>query len=230
MKRYKTLFFDLDDTLWDTATNSKDAMMEVFLQFGLNQFYSSFNEFYAIYSKHNSNLWSLYNNAKITKKELKDKRFEILMPLNAFNKTEIDTIADTFMHTVSLKKKLVHGAIDILGRLKEKYDLHILSNGFTEIQHIKMENSGLSPYFGEVILSDKVGVNKPDRKIFEYALQKTNSTKDTTLMIGDAFHSDIVGAYNSGIDQVWFNPQQIQPEGFEPTYQITRLEELFGIL
>ena len=108
--------------------------------------------------------------------------------------------------------------------------MHILSNGFREVQYKKIENSGLQPYFDKIILSEDAGINKPHRDMFTHALKTTNSKRDQTMMIGDSWEADIVGAFNSRIDQIWFNPKEIPHEEFEPTYTVRRLMEIKDIL
>ena len=108
--------------------------------------------------------------------------------------------------------------------------MHILSNGFREVQYKKIENSGLKPYFDKIILSDEIGVNKPHADFFMHALKKTNANRSHTLMIGDSWDADIVGAYNSNIDQLWFNPEEHHPNAFTPTYCVKTLSEIKAIL
>ncbi len=139
-------------------------------------------------------------------------------------------INDAFMQNTAIKKKTIEGTFDLLDSLKNKYNLHIISNGFTEVQYTKLEQSGLIDYFDEIILSDAVGANKPSPQIFNYAIQKTNAEKATSLMVGDSYDTDIVGAQNSGIDQVWFNPDRLSSGDIKPTYEISSLKQIIDIL
>lgn len=129
------------------------------------------------------------------------------------------------------KGAIVEGATEILDYLKSKYRLHILSNGFTEMQYTKMESAGLSlGYFDNVILSDKVGVNKPHPDIFRYAVEKTSARPNEIIMIGDNILTDIRGAYDSNIDQIWYNPEGKTAQDFKPTHTIEKLSEIRNIL
>jgi len=104
--------------------------------------------------------------------------------------------------------------------------MYILSNGFREVQYKKIENSGLMPYFDKIILSEDAGINKPHPDMFTYALKNTNSKRNQTIMIGDSWDADIVGAHNSRIAQIWLNPAGEAPQGFEPTYTVRSLTEI----
>ncbi|MDD4729956.1 MAG: YjjG family noncanonical pyrimidine nucleotidase, partial [Dysgonamonadaceae bacterium] len=139
-------------------------------------------------------------------------------------------LSDDFLERTTFKTNLVDGTMELLEYLKPKYNMHILSNGFREVQYKKINNSGLKPYFDKVILSDDAGINKPHPDIFTYALKNTHSLRDETLVIGDSWDADILGAYNSGIHQLWFNPEELHPKGFIPTYCVKTLNEIKQIL
>ena len=108
--------------------------------------------------------------------------------------------------------------------------MYILSNGFKELQSRKMQTSGIYKYFDALILSEDIGVNKPNRELFEYALQKTSSKLEESIMIGDMFETDIIGAANIGMEQIYFNPKERNDTPFEPTYTVTHLLQIIKIL
>ncbi|MGL5920121.1 MAG: HAD family hydrolase, partial [Bacteroidales bacterium] len=139
-------------------------------------------------------------------------------------------INEDFLVNTTLKTKLVPDAIELLEHLKPKYKLYILSNGFKEVQYKKIKNSGLDSYFDKVLLSDDIGYNKPHQKIYEYALKSTNSKKDASLMIGDNFDTDITGARNFKMDQIYFRNGVQYVTTFEPTYTVDSLLEIKRIL
>ncbi|MCW1735905.1 YjjG family noncanonical pyrimidine nucleotidase [Anaerorudis cellulosivorans] len=230
---YKNLFIDLDDTLWDIHQNGKECLEEIYRDYRYNQFYETFEDFYRVYMPSNNYLWGLYREGKISKDELIVERF--LFPLRRFGIDDpyyAKKVSDDFLERTTHKTKLIDGTIDLLEYLKPKYRMHILSNGFSEVQYKKIENSGLRPYFSKVILSEDAGINKPHPDFFTYALKVTNSRRDETLMIGDSWDADIVGAYNSRIDQLWLNSdsKNERPTDFKPTFTVHSLEEIKGIL
>lgn len=228
---YKTLLIDLDDTLWDTRTNGKESMEEVFRDYGFDRFFPDFDTFYAIYYPNNCELWRQYRCGEITKDELIVER--LLFPLRPFGNFSTKYILDLntdFLDRTTRKKKLLPHAIEALDHLRGRYRMFILSNGFEEVQQRKLDNSGLSVYFDDMILSDQVGVNKPHPRIFEAALTRADARKEETLMIGDSWEADIQGAHRAGIDQLWFDQGLEQSSGFEPTYRISSLRELTTIL
>lgn len=231
MQKYNHLFLDLDDTLWDIHKNSKECLEEIYNDYGYTKYYKTFDDYYNVYMPSNHHLWSLYRHGKISKDKLIVERF--LAPIREFGIDDADyakQLSEDFLERTTLKTRLIDGAMELLNYLKPNYTMHILSNGFKEVQYKKLKNSGLKPYFERVILSDELGVHKPHVDFFTHALKQTNANRSETIMIGDSWDADIVGAYNSNIDQVWLNPEGHQPEGFTPTYTIKTLNELKEIL
>ncbi len=227
----KNLFIDLDDTLWDIHRNGKECLEEIYIDYGYEKYYPTFDAYYDVYMPNNHRLWALYRDGVIQKDELIVERF--LMPVRNFGITDAlyaKKLSDDFLERTTRKMKLIDGTIELLDYLKPKYRLHILSNGFREVQYKKIQNAGLAPYFDKIILSEDAGINKPHPDMFTHALKNTNSRRDQTVMIGDSWEADIAGAYNSRIAQIWFNPGQIAPKGFEPTHTVRRLVEIKDIL
>lgn len=228
---YKNLFIDLDDTLWDIHQNGKECLEEIYSDYGYAEFYPTFEDYYNVYMPSNNHLWSLYRKGEIKKEELIVERF--LVPVRDFGINDsayAKKLSNDFLERTTRKTKLVEGTMDLLNYLQPKYKMHILSNGFREVQYKKIENSGLMPYFDKIILSEDAGINKPHADMFTYALINTNSRRDQTIMIGDSWDADIVGAHNSKIAQIWFNPTGEPSVGFEPTYTVKTLEEIKDIL
>lgn len=228
---YKNLFIDLDDTLWDIHLNGKECLEEIYHDYGYAKFYPTFSDYYAVYMPGNHRLWAMYRNGEIRKEELIVERF--LAPMREFGINDPEyakNLSDDFLERTTRKTRLVEGTLDLLDYLKPRYRMHILSNGFREVQYKKIENSGLKPYFNKIILSEDAGINKPHPDMFNYALKTTNSRRSETVMIGDSWDADIVGAYKSRIAQIWFNPADEVPSGFEPTYTVRTLAEIKNIL
>ena len=229
--RYNTIFIDLDNTIWDFETNSRNSLSYCFDKFNYQNFFPDFETFYQIYHQHNNTLWGLYREAKITKHVLNRERF--LFPLQSIgieNKTLAQSFGENYLETLSVQSILIDGAYDLLCYLKEKnYHLFILSNGFEEVQTKKMQSANIIVFFDGIILSDYIGYNKPHKKIFEFALQKANVKKENTIMIGDDWEADIVGAKNMGIDQIFFNRTNILTP-FAPTYEVNHISMIKKLL
>lgn len=231
MKRYKSLFIDLDDTLWDTYHNNKECLKEVYTAHNFGRYYASFEAFFDIYWPHNMLLWEQYRNREIDKQFLIVDRFRyVLRPLGIEDDKTSLAINNEFLQRTTTKTRLVPGAIELLEYLHPSYRLFILSNGFREVQSKKLINSGLAPYIERMVLSEDACIQKPHKEIFDYALRNTNSRRSESLMIGDCWEADIVGAHNSRIDQIWLNPDKLPAKGFEPTYTVTSLQEIKEIL
>lgn len=230
--RYKALFIDLDNTLYDFTANSREAYHEVYDFMDYDRYFSSFEEYFAIYEKRNAELWDLYDNSKITKEELNTERY--LHPLKIAQVPNAEEIASTFfveaMKRLPTKGLLRPYAIECLEYLRPRYPLYILSNGFTELQTYKMQSAGIDHYFDGIILSEDINVNKPQRAIFDYALTKSGTCAAESLMIGDHFEVDIIGAKNAGWDQMFYNFHGITDKPFEPTYEIGSLDQVKNYL
>ena len=231
MMRYKSLFIDLDDTLWDTYHNNKECLEELYNDRHFGRYYASFEAFFAIYWPHNNWLWEQYRKGEIDKQALIIERFlYMLRPMGIDDVASVLTINNDFLQRTTRKTRLVPGAIDLLEYLRPSYKLYILSNGFREVQFKKLSNSGLAPYFERMVLSEDADIQKPHKGIFDFALRNTNSRRSETLMIGDSWEADIIGAHNSRIDQLWLNPEGLPARDFTPTFTVASLEEIKNIL
>ena len=229
--KYKSLFIDLDDTLWDTYNNNKECLKELYADYDMGRHYASFEAFFAIYMPNNIELWAKYRNGEINRQTLIIERFRyVFRPLGIDDPKEILKINDHFLKRTTLQTRLIPGAIELLEYLRPKYRLFILSNGFREVQSLKLQNSGLAPFFERLILSEDACIQKPHKGIFDYALKTTNSRRTESMMIGDSWDADILGAYNSRIAQIWYNPKGEPNRDFAPTYTVKRLEEIKQIL
>ena len=231
--KYKHLFFDLDHTLWDHNRNSKIGLNEVYQQFNLQDLgISSSTQFYLKFNEINHQLWDKYEAGRISQPELRHSRFRLIFSqLGIENHAVCDEISDTYINISSKKHHLLPNAHETLEYLFPKYPMHIITNGFDEVQSIKMNAGKITHFFQEVITSQNSGYKKPDSRIFEYALRKIKAVPQECLMIGDSFQSDIVGATRAGIDAVFFNPDQRKQDiSIKPKYEIQDLCELKGIL
>lgn len=229
--RYKTVFLDFDDTLIDTQAYATKCLKGLYSDFDLDKYFENVEEFLTIYHTNTRKLWEDYALGLVDKPTLLRQRFEkpfLHVPHLIGNFTA--NLNDEFMERVVFIDLVIEGAKELLEYLKKKgYKLVMLSNGFTEIQYKKIKNVGFENIFDVVILSDVVGVNKPDSKIFEYALEKSATRAKETIMIGDSYLADIQGAMDAGIDQIWYNPNGVKADKI-PTYEISHLDQIKNIL
>lgn len=231
MTKYRNLFIDLDDTVYDFSTASRESFLETYEQLHYERYFDSFEHYMSIYTPHNLELWRIYGEGKITKDELNRRRYS--HPLEVVGVSD-PQLAATFcreaLGRIPTKGNLVPGAIELLEYLRPRYNMYILSNGFKELQSRKMQTAGIDKYFDALILSEDIGINKPDSRLYEHAMRTTSSQPQESLMIGDMFETDIVGAANSGIDSIYYNPKSKSGHPFEPTYEVTHLLEIKDIL
>ena len=231
MQRYKNLFIDLDDTIYDFSAASREAFMETYELLHYDRFFDSFNHYYSIYEPYNLELWHIYGEGKITKEELNKRRYSYPLEVVGIKDQELaDTFCREALGRIPTKNRLIDGAIELLEYLRPKYNMYILSNGFKELQSHKMRTAGIDKYFDALILSEDIGVNKPNRELYEYALEKTGSKLEESIMIGDMFETDIAGAANIGMKQIYFNPKKKESHTFAPTYMVTELLQIKDIL
>lgn len=237
--RYRHLFFDLDNTVWDFHRNSRQAMLEGFRVLGLDE--TRFEAFFEVYNRHNDRLWDLYRQNGITKQELSRARFDLTLGETGITGVDGGDFNRLYLDLMPLQTRLCQGAPEVLGILAPKYQLHIITNGFSEVQVKKMASSGLNRYFGRIFISEEVRAPKPSPEIFRHALKSCNARKSESLMIGDSWEVDVLGALNAGIDQVHYAPlwpdksfteeeQQMLKKNSLKTIRINRLHELLDFL
>ncbi|MGH2642515.1 MAG: YjjG family noncanonical pyrimidine nucleotidase [Chitinophagaceae bacterium] len=229
---YRQIFFDLDHTLWDFETNSKETLQDMFSEFGLHgKGIPDFATFHQTYIVHNTKMWARFRKGFINRDELRWKRMWLtLLDFKIADELLVHKISERYLEVLPLKTNLFPDTIEILYYLTEKkYPLHLITNGFEKTQQQKITRSHIDHYFTFMITSEIAGSLKPDRGIFDYALQKTGCKANEALMIGDALEVDILGAQNAGIDQVYYSPEK-PANGISPTYYIASLSELKRIL
>ena len=230
-KTYKYIFFDLEHTLWDFETNSKQALQQIFHEQKLNEKgIPSFEKLHQTYLPINDRYWARYHNNIVPKEKLRLGRFhDTLKALGIDDVALAENMAQNYLDISTKMTTLFPDALDVLKYLQEKYSLHIITNGFADVQWVKIEQSGLKPFFEHIIISEEVGAPKPDKAIFEIAMERAFTHSEECIMIGDNYNTDIVGARNAGIDQIFFNPKKNRKR--EPvTFEITTLLELKEIL
>ncbi len=200
----KHIFFDLDHTLWDFETNSAKTFEFIFNQSKIDV---NLNDFLSHYIPINHKYWKLYREEKISKSKLRYGRLK-----EAFDGLEyaipddmIHHLSETYIDNLSNYNTLFDGAIEVLNYLVSKYQLHILTNGFDEVQFKKLKKSEILHYFDKVITSESVGVKKPNPLIFNYALEVAKAESKNSMMIGDNLEADIIGAQQIGMQTIFFN-------------------------
>ena len=229
---YKDLFFDLDHTLWDFETNSKETIQELYNTHRLADLgIVDFDGFYSTYSAHNHRLWDRYTKGFIKQEELRWKRVYLsLLDFKVANEPLAKQMSQAYLEILPNKKHLFPYTIEILEYLKQRdYKMHLITNGFESVQFKKIKNSGLQDYFIEVITSEASNSLKPQKEIFEYALKNANASVEKSIMIGDNESADIQGGINIGMDTIFVNHIQVVPT-IPATYTITHLKELENIL
>jgi putative hydrolase of the HAD superfamily len=232
MDRYKHLFFDLDHTLWDFEANSRQTLAELYERMQLkDRGVDDFERFNKNYLLHNEKLWDRYRKGFIKTEELRWKRMWLtLLDFKIGDEKLAREMGVVFLDLLPTRKILFPYAIEILNYLtQKKYVLHLITNGFEKTQHAKLKNSGLGSFFKEVITSEGSNSLKPNKAIFDYALQKTNAGVKESIMLGDDIEADIAGAREAGLDQVYVNHLNKPLPAIRPTYTIASLKELENI-
>ncbi|MFI5162406.1 MAG: YjjG family noncanonical pyrimidine nucleotidase [Sphingobacteriales bacterium] len=231
IKHYKHIFFDLDHTIWDFDKNAEEALHELYAIYGLKELgLNSADMFIETYTRHNHRLWAEYHVGKITKAELRDARFkQTFVDMGLHPDVMPSGFEDAYVKLCPTKTNLFPDAHETLQYLQSKYVLHLISNGFLESTTLKISGTDIGKYFENVIISEVVGVNKPDKAIFQHALDLAGATIPESLMIGDSLEADVYGALNFGMDAIYFNPNGLEKPHDVPV-QINSLKELTLIL
>lgn len=208
MENISHVFFDLDNTLWDYRRNAKIILAKLFEEFQIQEKYAfTFNEFYPFYYESNESLWADLRDQKVTKEELRNRRFpEAFTQMGIPNPEFAMDFEERFVNEVTHSNYLVEGAEELLEYLKNKYTIHILSNGFEEVTHRKIENSIIRNYVETITTAEGAGVPKPDPEAFQVSLDKAKAVKTESIYIGDDWIADMVGATRFGMKAIFFNP------------------------
>ena len=226
--KYKHLFFDLDHTLWDFDANARTTLQQLHIDLKLpEKGIDDFDRFHKNYLDHNEKLWAKYRNGHIRQDELRLKRMWLaLLDFQIADEALARQMSELFLQLLPTRTILFPDTKEVLQYLTDRgYALHLITNGFEETQHSKLKYSGLAKYFKEVITSECSNSLKPQKEIFEFALNKAGATVEESLMIGDTMDVDVMGALSIGMDAVHVNYNHADQE-VEPTYTIYHLKEL----
>jgi putative hydrolase of the HAD superfamily len=221
------VFFDLDHTLWDFDKNSKTSYQIIFEKRNIAL---CLDTFLKVYLPLNRQLWEKYQDDRITKEMLRYDRLKGTFDQLGYEISEelVHQIADDYIFYLSKQQLLIEGAIALLDYLRPHYNLHIITNGFQEVQEFKLANSGLDTYFGVVVNSEMAGVKKPNKIIFHYALDQAQVSAEHTIMIGDSLTADVLGALNVGMDAILFNyhKETEVAEGIKVVHSLLEIKSL----
>ncbi|GGW23916.1 YjjG family noncanonical pyrimidine nucleotidase [Arenibacter certesii] len=198
------VFFDLDHTLWDFERNSALTFQKILSECGVG---IDLDDFLKAYTPINLNFWKWYREGKINQSELRYQRLKTTFDSLKFRVGDelIHTLSEQYIAHLSSYNHLFPNTIGILEYLKPKYKLHIITNGFQEVQDRKLRNANIATYFDQVINSEMAGAKKPDPLIFQLALEKANAVPQKSIMIGDSLEADILGAKAVGLHVLHFN-------------------------
>lgn len=227
---YKCVFFDLDHTLWDYEGNAREMLFELHCSYNLTERGIDFEQFHEHFKTVNVRLWELYDRGLITNDVIREQRFkQVLEEFQVREDKLCAELSHEYLYGCPKKANLVPYAKEVLDYLSNHYSLTVVTNGFEEIQSIKLLSGNITHYFSHVITSQKAGYKKPSREIFDYALAVNNLQCHEVIMIGDNLITDIGGARNACIDTVFYNPGALKHQD-EVKYEIQCLSELREIL
>lgn len=230
-KRYNHIFIDLDKTIWDFDANSQDTFREIFEKYQLDNIgIRDIEHFTSVYHRINDMLWALYRENKIKKEVLNIRRFELSLQEFGIDDLILAThMAEDYVTLSPRKTILFPYSHEALAYLESKYSLHLITNGFEELQHQKLDNCDLRKYFKTITTSEEAGVKKPETGIFELAMQKAGAEPEDSLMIGDDLEVDMAGAKGIGMDTLFFNPVQME-HSEDPDHEVSSWLEIMNIL
>lgn len=229
IKNIKHLFFDLDHTLWDFDLNSKLAYQQIFKEHHLEL---SLDTFIEIYEPLNLEFWRKFRENEITKEELRYQRLKTAFDACNFQVTDdqIDLFADLYIEYLPQYNHLFTGCIELLESLKDHFEMHLITNGFNGVQQRKIEQAGLEKYFKIVLTAEAAGVKKPAPQIFHKAIEMAGATIENSVMIGDSYAADILGARAVGLKTIWFHTtDQEIPAGELVVKELLEIQPLLGL-
>ncbi|MDB5242912.1 MAG: noncanonical pyrimidine nucleotidase, YjjG family [Spirosoma sp.] len=229
--KYRHLFFDLDHTLWDFDRNSAESIAELYEAYRLGDTgIASAADFSKHFIAINRQLWADYDRNLVTHGYIRTNRFALVFQSLGVDASAIQADLNAeYLHLLARKPHLLESAREVLNYLKDRYTMHIITNGFAEIQAVKMNSADISHYFTHVVTNGVVDAKKPNPAIFQYALNISQADVAESLMIGDSYEADIMGAKGVGMDTVFYNTAGVVVDD-PPTYDIRHWNELIAIL
>lgn len=227
MKTYRTLLFDVDDTLLDFKAAERLALRLLFEE----QQIELTDEIEAHYKQMNQGLWRAFEEGRIDRDEAVNTRFSLLLKEYGH---EVDgaLLEQKYRGYLEQGHQLIDGAMEVVMELHGAYDLHIVTNGVSKTQDRRLRDSGLHPMFTSIFVSEDTGYQKPMKEFFDFVFARIPSfDPQQALIIGDSLSSDMKGGQLAGLDTCWFNPEgKANETDIIPTYEIRTLQELYQIL
>lgn len=233
-KTYKAVFLDWDDTIGDWADAMRKALRDLYGHYRIDVLYPTFEDYYNAYEPYNLELWGMYGRGEVSKEDLHFRRFyrplqpDLAPTLHGRDKEDLaHEMGKEFLRLTNVHFSVLPGAAEVVRELAKRYPLTIISNGFKEVQYYKFAHSGLEDCFAHIIISEEVGINKPQPEIFRIALEMNHVSADEAIMIGDSYSSDIAGAKAAGIDQIWLHQGATTETA---TFIVSQLSDVLTIL
>jgi len=226
--KYEWLLFDLDNTILDFEVSEHYALEQTLLQVGI-----SFEPRHLkIYEKINRKCWDAFEAGTLPQADINETRFSQFLAALDRPKTNAIELGNYYLEQLSEKAVFMEGADVLLDAHYQKYQLGIVTNGLKEVQRPKLAKNNLMHYFKIIVVSDEIGVSKPNTDFFDYAFTEMKfPSKEKVLIIGDSLNSDIKGGNNYGIDTCWYNPDKKKnTTSIRPTYEINNLKKLNQII
>lgn len=227
-RRFRHIFFDLDHTLWDFDKNSAEVLSHLYAHFNLQALFT-LDDFIGKFKEVNRRLWDLYHMGQLAKDQIREDRFRLIFSELKARSLPPEDIAGKYLQLCPLRANTMPYAIETLRYLKQKYSLHIITNGFEDVQQVKLKSAGLLEFFDHVITSESCGYIKPHENIFRYALNAASAKPAESVMIGDNYEIDVEGARKAGMKAIFYNPFRLDCKDGEAD-QIACLSELMEIL
>ncbi len=229
--KYTHLFFDLDHTLWDFDRASEETWRVLWADHALeSRIPVGFDAFFEIYCGHNDRMWERFRNGHMKREELRWKRvWHSFLDVKLYDTDLSQKVSAAYLELLPTQQCLMPAAKELLDHCKDRYSMHLITNGFETTQRLKLRNSGIEDYFEEIFTSERCSSIKPQPEIFHFAMRTCGAECGGSLMIGDAFDIDIRGAQGVGMDTAYYNPKGL-PHSGKPTYELKCLDELIGVL
>lgn len=234
------IFFDLDDTIWNFSANSHVSLHKLYdISPILRKLFKSVDEFIDIYHANNSLMWDLYSRGEVTTAQLKLERWRRTLATRQFEvlTAVCEELERNYLDILAEGKEMFPGVIEMMEVLSKKYLLGVISNGFTKTQYKKLQNSGLWKYITRTVVSEEIGINKPDKRLFDYAVEETGATAPL-LMVGDHPLTDVLGAMKAGWHAIWFNPsgmpfplcdEDLRRQGVDPCLLVATVSDMASL-